>query len=317
VAHPQIAVFARLANGNAQTVRRIEGQKTLLSRTTHTIAYDEIHDELIVPSPFAHAILTFRGNADGEEAPIRIIQGPKTELVRADKNYVDPVHNEILAPTEDLDGNGMIHVFDRLAQGDAAPIRKLGGPDSGITGPASAYMTVDYEHDLILIPGRGGLHIYSRTASGNVKPIRIITGGPKSGTIAPFRPIWIPGTRNFVAVTRPYGLKTAGDLPGAPDNYQTAEDAQTFVGVWSIDDSGDVPPRYTTLHNLLKEVRNFAVDAVHKEIMVSDKSANAIYTFSFPEAWESFEPMRAAAPPTLDLGSLRMGFRAPGLLWPR
>ena len=311
MAHPQIAVFARLADGNAQTVRRIEGQNTMLSRTTHTIAYDEIHDELIVPSPFAHAILTFPGGADGEEAPIRIIQGPKTELVRADKNYVDPLHNEIFVPTQDLEGHGMIHVFDRTAQGDVAPIRKLGGPDSGITGPAAAYLTVDYEHDLILVPGRGGLQIYNRTDSGNVEPLRIITGGPKSGTTAPFRPQWIPGTRNFLAAARPFGVETAGDLPGAPDNYQTAEEAQTFVGVWSIDDSGDVAPHYTIAHNLLKEVRNFAVNPTHKEFMVSDKTANAIYTFSFPEAWEYFAPVQATAEVSFDLESRRVAFRAP------
>ena len=50
VAHPQIAAFARLATGNAETTRRIEGQKTLLGRTMHSIFYDEIHDELIVPN---------------------------------------------------------------------------------------------------------------------------------------------------------------------------------------------------------------------------------------------------------------------------
>jgi hypothetical protein len=47
------------------------------------------------------------------------------------------------------------------------------------------------------------------------------------------------------------------------------------------------------------------VNPTHKEIMVSDKSANAIYTFSFPEAWEPFAPRRAAAARVLDLEDLR------------
>ena len=286
MAHPQIAVFARLANGNAQTVRRIEGQKTLLSRTQHSIFYDEIHDEIVVPQPWAGAVLTFRGDASGEEAPIRIINGPKTGLTLPDVMTVDPVNNEYYVPAG---GNpNAIHVFDRMAQGDVAPIRVLRGVGGG--NPS-----VDYEHNLILTGGGGGVRIFSRTDSGDLKPLRVITGGPKSGTSGPNTPYWIPGTRNFLAATRPFGAKTAGDLPGAPINYQSPEEALTFVGVWSLDDSGDVPPRYTIAHNILKEFRNFAVNPKHKEIMLSDKSANAIYTFSFPEAWQSFSP--ATAPP--------------------
>ena len=44
----------------------------------HDIRYDAVHDEIIVPVPYAQAILTFRGGANGQEGPIRIIQGMKT-----------------------------------------------------------------------------------------------------------------------------------------------------------------------------------------------------------------------------------------------
>ena len=290
--HPQIAVFARLANGNAQTVRRIEGQNTHLNRPIHSIFYDEIHDELVVPIAPSQAILTFRGGADGEEAPIRIIQGPKTELIFPDVCTSDPVHNEIFVPTLNAAGHWMIHVFDRTANGDVAPIRKLGGPDSEVGGYGIPSIATD--HDLLLTNGGrgGGVRIFNRTASGNAKPLRIVTGGPRSGTAGPRDPYWIPGTRNFIAATRPFGAKTAGDLPGAPDNYQSPEEALTFIGVWSIDDNGDVAPRYTIAHNILKEFRNLTVDPKNKTIMISDKTANAIYTFSFPEAWESFSSPR-------------------------
>ena len=291
MAHPQIAVFARLANGNADTVRRIEGQKTHLHRPIHSIHYDEIHDELVVPIAPAQAILTFRGGADGEEAPIRIIQGPKTGLSFTDVCSADPVHNEIFVPTIDLDGTRMIHVFDRMAQGDVAPLRKLGGPDVGLGGGMSI-PSLAWDRDLLLTRARDGIRIFNRTATGNAKPLRIVTGGPKSGTSSLGDPYWIPGTRNFIAPARPFGAKTSGDLPGAPNNYQSPEEALTFIGVWSIDDDGDVAPRYTIAHNILKEFRNLAVDPKNKTIMIADKTANAIYTFSFPEAWESFPSAR-------------------------
>jgi hypothetical protein len=281
VAHPQIAVFPRLGDGNAQAVRRIEGQKTMLARSMHSIFYDAVHDEIIVPNSFSNAVFTFRGGANGEEAPIRVIQGLKTGLVYTDQLDADPIHNEIFVPMRGEQG-GVIHVFDRTAQGNVAPIRILGGPDAGLSGGGIA---VDPEHDLLLAGGRGGLRIFNRTDSGNVKPLRIVTGGPKSGTTGPSAPVMVPGTRMFIASTRKFGAarKTVEDT----NNFQSAEEAQSFLGVWSIDDDGDVAPRWTIAHNILTEVRNLAVDPKHKTVIVADKGLNAILTFSFPEAFEN------------------------------
>ena len=46
----------------------------------HDLAFDAIHDEIVVTSALAQAILTFRGAADGEEAPTRFIQGDETHI---------------------------------------------------------------------------------------------------------------------------------------------------------------------------------------------------------------------------------------------
>ena len=61
-------------------VRVIEGGKTRLARTSHSIAFDEVNDEIVIPNSFAEAILFFRGGAEGDEAPIRIIQGPHSQF---------------------------------------------------------------------------------------------------------------------------------------------------------------------------------------------------------------------------------------------
>src|ERR1051325_11357291 len=100
----------------------------------HGFAYDPIHDEIVVSSPLTQAILIFRGGAGGEEAPVRIIQGPHTQILGTaeggnDKVSVDAVNNEILllvgtgtsrvsrTPVAD---NGVL-VFARDATGDTAP----------------------------------------------------------------------------------------------------------------------------------------------------------------------------------------------------
>src|SRR5688500_16578933 len=103
----------------------------------HSIEYDAIHDEIIVPIPEAGAILTFRGGATAEEPPLRRIQGPLTELVKPDRLGVDPVNNEILVPRGDR-----ILVFSREATGNVAPIRVLRGPDTKLGASAVAVDTV-------------------------------------------------------------------------------------------------------------------------------------------------------------------------------
>jgi len=65
VDHPQIAAFARLAKENTPPVRALEGQKTLISRTMHGFGYDAVHDEIVVTSPLAQAVLFFKGDRNG------------------------------------------------------------------------------------------------------------------------------------------------------------------------------------------------------------------------------------------------------------
>src|ERR1700685_4167771 len=129
--HPQIAAFARLAGENTPPVRALEGQKTLISRTMHGFSYDDVHDEIVVMSPLAQAVLIFRGGANGEEAPIRVIQGPHTQIRGTPYGAnallsIDAVNNEIYVPAVP----NSILVFDRNANGDVRPKRVL----TGVTG---------------------------------------------------------------------------------------------------------------------------------------------------------------------------------------
>jgi len=110
----------------------------------HDIRYDEIHDEFMVTNPFARAILIYKGGASGEEPPIRVIQGPKTGYIGADRLEVDPVHDEIFIPEGDH-----ILVYPRAANGDVAPLRILGGPDTRLVSAES--VVVDPVHNLMFV----------------------------------------------------------------------------------------------------------------------------------------------------------------------
>ncbi len=98
---------------------------TRLSRTTHGIAYDTTHDEIIAPNPLAAAVVIFRGGAVGEEAPIRTIQGARSGLSRPETVAVDEKNNEIFVGDP---GDRRVLVYKRDADGDAKPLRTIQGP---------------------------------------------------------------------------------------------------------------------------------------------------------------------------------------------
>ena len=64
-------------------------------------------------------------------------------------------------------------------------------------------------------------------------------------------------------------------------------DALDYVGVWSVYDDGEVPPRFTIGGpGTLKDGRGVALDIEHQNVIVTDKTLNAILTFHVPEAFE-------------------------------
>jgi hypothetical protein len=253
--------------------RVIAGQATRLGRTMHAIHYDPIHDEMVVSNPFAQAILTFRGDANGEVAPIRILQGPSTQLDAPDRFAMDPVHREFYV------GQGSeILVFSALANGDAAPIRRL-------TGEWRAReMSIDPVHDLIVAtgsadagrsggPGASGILIFDRDGGGDVKPKAVISG-PHTG-LESSRQIVVYPDKGLIFVSQ-----TLWDDQVKPGSF--------FVGVWSINDKGDVPPRWRIAgpKSGLKRARGVTIDPKHQDVIVADMLLNAVFTFHYPEVFQ-------------------------------
>jgi hypothetical protein len=146
----------------------------MISRAGHNIEYDPVNDEMWHANPEAQAILVFRGAADGEEAPIRIIQGPHTRL--AFPNYgigVDAVNDEVFVVDKEY-----ILVYPRTAKGDVTPIREIKGADTQLLNARA--IVVDTARNVIIVGTNNGLVIFNRNADGNAKP-RAVISGPVSG----------------------------------------------------------------------------------------------------------------------------------------
>jgi hypothetical protein len=269
-----------LAKENTLPVRALEGQKTLISRTMHSLAYDAVRDEIIVNSPLAQAILTFRGDANGEEAPTRVIQGPRTQIQGTDYDgndqmSFDEVHGEIYIPVD----RSKILTFSRDAKGDTPPLRVLAGPDTQIRGTTRGHarVGVDPVHNLLIVlssaeraqgggadggGGGGSLLIFDRTANGNVKPKAVIKG-PKTGL-------------------------GGGSAPHVTEKgWMIVACGGGSICAWNITDSGDVAPRWKIPVQQITGVApsGIALDPAHKEVIVTSGNRNRVMTFSWPEVF--------------------------------
>jgi hypothetical protein len=287
VTYPQIAAFARLANGDMAPTRTIAGQATKLVRDSHDVYYDDANDEIVVASAFGQGILTYRGGANGDEPPVRVIEGPHTQIQMPGYGiYVDPVHNETyLMEGRDRPGLEYILVFPRNAKGDVAPLRVIKGPDTMLKNARS--MAVDPVRNLIAVASGNGMLIFNRTDNGNVKPRAVIKG---------------PGNNNFrLLASKGYIITGAGGGGDGDDSgggrggrgaraegggegrgNAGARGPRPTIRVWNITDSGAVPPLF--------ELRNpnggdgggrIALNPKQNEVIVGAGQSVAIY--SFPE----------------------------------
>lgn len=287
----------------------------------HGIAVDTKHDEIIVPNPLASSILVFRGHAAGNESPLRVIQGPRTGLIRPHSVDLDLVHDEILVSDP---RSGAVFTFARAAHGDVAPLRVIRGPKTNLFEIVG--VAVDPVRNLLVVAngrssrGEGALYIFNRTDDGNVAPLRSIKG-PATGLVRPFGVV-LHNDQIVVAVRRgdyiiPYRTgqpkpleeiralierstmkprrvsqdPTIVSIPSPWDSLELG-----FIGVWDINDDGDVPPRLIVRGPATRLIQPaaLALAPLHKEMFVTDSPSNSVYTFLVPEIFRH-PPQKSAA----------------------
>jgi len=268
---------------------------THLSRTTHGIAYDSTHDEIVAPNPLAAAVVVFRGGAAGEERPIRTIQGAGSGLSRPETVAVDEQNDELFVGDP---GDRRVLVFKRDADGNAKPLRTIQGPNTRLLQIVG--VAVDPNRDLLVVSsysrlpgGVTGLLVFGRTDQGDVAPRRVIAG-PRTG-IARLRQIALdPETgKIFAAVINneylpPYDI----DKPraGLDPDVELASPWNTgtegFIGVWDDEkDDGDVPPRSVIKGRSTGIVHPAGVtfNVLDGEVIAPDAIWNGLFTFLKPE----------------------------------
>ena len=121
------------------------------------------------------SIRVFAGNAKGDAAPLRVIQGAKTGLNWPMSLDVDTKNDEIGVANS---GDNRVLIFRRSDKGNVTPIRAIGGSNTGLSGPMG--VAIDNKNDELWVTNYSdhSALVFARTATGNVAPKRVIRNAP-------------------------------------------------------------------------------------------------------------------------------------------
>ena len=121
------------------------------------------------------SVTIYARTASGDTAPLRIIQGPKTQMNWPTGIAFDPSNNELFVANDMGDS---ILVFSASASGDVAPIRVIKGPKTLIKNPTGIYVDSKNEELWVANFGNHTATAYKLNASGDTPPLRIIRSAP-------------------------------------------------------------------------------------------------------------------------------------------
>jgi 6-phosphogluconolactonase (cycloisomerase 2 family) len=181
---PQIAVYRKAASGTEKPKRLLIGEKTRLS-DSHGIAIDTKNKLLFVNnwgniSDYrvagtgrfeAPSITVYPLNADGDTPPLRIIQGPKTQLDWPGAMSLNPASGDLYVAN---DMGQSIVVFHGTDKGDVEPARVVKGPRTGLSYPTGVFVDSKNKEVWASNLGNSSATVYPLTANGDVAPLRTI-----------------------------------------------------------------------------------------------------------------------------------------------
>jgi DNA-binding beta-propeller fold protein YncE len=217
--HDQIAVSVEILNalvfynrtvkGVEAPLRVIRGPQTALA-DPHGVYWDDAHNEIgvanhgnfrgifrnigsgCIPASAPNqetetgrfeppSITIYAAQAQGDAKPLRVIQGPRTQLDWPMGIAHDPVHNTIVVANN---GDNSILIFDRNSSGNTVPVRVIRGKRTGINRPMGVAVNPQDGEIWVSNFGDHSALAFEVTSSGNVAPKRVIRSAP-AGTPTP------------------------------------------------------------------------------------------------------------------------------------
>lgn len=254
-----LLAFRGDATGETPPLRVIQGTRTHMVRP-QTVAVDPVNNEIITADPSMRALLVFDRRADGNVAPKRIISGPRTGLLDIVGVAVDARRNVIVASSrKGREGPTGLFVFDRLANGDVAPLRYIGGPNSKLA----------HFRQVAIDPGSGNIFL----AQQNTRMKR---------------------PEPYVLDKRRAGVKPDDD----EDEEGGAQlDRTGFIAVYAPDDTGDMPPRGIVKGPGIRHAGAGGVALNPRKGEIIAVGGNGFSTYLLPDFFKPFVRSSTAARP--------------------
>src|SRR6266849_1429923 len=198
-------VWSYDADGNAKPSRLLA-----VPHQAWGVALGPRRDELAISIELQSAIVIYRREAIGLEAPVRYVRGAQTGMADPHGIYWDDKNNELAVANHGnfrglLKNTGMgceqvaasnvpdeggrfqppsITFYAATAKGDEKPLRTIQGTRAQLDWPMG--IDVDAAHDEVAVANNGdnSVLIFRRTATGDVAPLRTLRG-PRTGINRP------------------------------------------------------------------------------------------------------------------------------------
>lgn len=154
------------ANGGAITSERLKKWGTTGDRRAMIPGSGEFASPSITVYPLG---------ASEDTPPVRVIQGPNTQLNWPAQIYFDEEHGELYVANDMGDS---ILVFGATDNGNVAPARVIKGSKTGIKNPTGVFVDSKSQELWVANMGNHGATVYSRAATGNAAPLRTIRSAP-------------------------------------------------------------------------------------------------------------------------------------------
>jgi len=136
------------------------------------------------------SITVYPRTAEGDTAPLHVIQGPRTLLNYPGAIALDSERGELYVAN---DTTSQILVFKADANGDVAPLRILGGAKTMIVNPTGVAVDTKNQELWVTNLSSHNATVYKLNASGDTAPIRVIRGareGTPTNTFINVRLVW-------------------------------------------------------------------------------------------------------------------------------
>jgi DNA-binding beta-propeller fold protein YncE len=184
---PQVLVYRKMASGNEEPLRILEGDATELE-DAHGIALDKKNGWMFISNHGSHStsdgvgrfeppsITVYPLKAEGDTAPLRIIEGERTQLNWPAAMVADSENGDLYVAN---DADSSILVFKVTDDGNVAPTRVIKGPKTGIRYPTGIFLVLKNKEIWLSNMGNHSATAYPLDADGDVPPLRTIRSAPQ------------------------------------------------------------------------------------------------------------------------------------------